>query len=72
MARTVREELKAAFEAKQRNEGLTYQRLGELLGIDKASAFRKINGKTGIDSGTELELFARVLGVKFQVKGDAA
>lgn len=50
---------------------MTYQGLAECLGIDKASAFRKINGSTRIDSGEELAAFAKALNIKVSVKGAA-
>ncbi len=69
MAKTIQQELRAAFEAKQKAGEMTYQRLADALDIDRASAFRKINGSTSIDSGEELAAFAKALSVKVSVKG---
>lgn len=66
MSRSIREELKRAFDRME----ITYEELGKRLGISKSSAYKKLNGDQGIDLH-EVEIWARVLGIDITVSQQA-
>lgn len=62
MGRSLREHLKQAFT----RSGWTYEELARRTGLSRASVFRKLNGDQPL-MDDEIELFARLLGVRVEV-----